>query len=53
MTTSPVTIGPRASLHEALQRMEHRDRQISVLPVVDGDHCVGVVRVHDIVRLQV
>jgi len=31
--------------------MEDRPSQISVLPVVDGDGvCVGLVRVHDIVR---
>jgi CBS domain-containing protein len=32
--------------------MEQRDRQIGVLPVVDQQHCVGIVRLHDIVRLQ-
>lgn len=53
MTATPVTIGPHASLHEALQRMEHRERQIAVLPVVDDGQCVGVLRLHDIVRLQV
>lgn len=52
MTTSPVTISPTASLHEALGVMEQRDRQIGVLPVLEHDVCVGVVRVHDIVRLQ-
>jgi len=52
MTTAPITIGPAASLHEALQLMEGRDRQIGVLPVVDQGVCLGVVRVHDIVRLQ-
>jgi arabinose-5-phosphate isomerase len=52
MTTLPVTIAPSASLHEALAVMEQRDRQIGVLPVVDQQHCVGIVRLHDIVRLQ-
>ena len=52
MTTAPVTIAPSASLHEALTVMEQRDRQIGVLPVVDQETCVGVVRLHDIVRLQ-
>lgn len=52
MTTSPVTIAPSASLHEALMIMEQRDRQIGVLPVVDHHACVGIVRLHDIVRLQ-
>ena len=35
MTRAPVTIGPDASLGEALERMERRPSQISVLPVVD------------------
>jgi arabinose-5-phosphate isomerase len=31
--------------------MEDRPSQISVLPVVDADRrCVGLVRVHDLVR---
>jgi arabinose-5-phosphate isomerase len=37
--------------YEALQLMEDRPGQISVLPVVDGEKvCVGLIRVHDIVR---
>ncbi|MFM8179904.1 MAG: CBS domain-containing protein [Candidatus Kapaibacterium sp.] len=39
------------TLHAALQLMEDRSSQISVLPVVDADHvCVGVIRIHDILR---
>jgi arabinose-5-phosphate isomerase len=31
--------------------MEDRPSQINVLPVVDGDGlCVGLIRLHDIVR---
>ena len=44
-----VTIGPDATLGEALERMERRPSQISVLPVVDDrGHALGVVRIHDI-----
>jgi arabinose-5-phosphate isomerase len=51
MTASPVTVGPQVLAYDALQRMEDRPSQISVLPVVDADgRCVGLVRVHDIVR---
>lgn len=51
MTASPLTTSHDALLGEALAEMERRDRQISALPVVDTEHrCVGVVRVHDIVR---
>ncbi len=47
MTTNPVTITPDATLREALQTMEDRLSQISVLPVVE-DKCVGLVRLHDL-----
>ncbi len=53
MTPTPVVVEPETSLAEALALMEHRPRQISVLPVVDSQgFCVGVVRVHDIIRSQ-
>jgi arabinose-5-phosphate isomerase len=49
MTRHPVTIGPQASLGEALERMERRASQISVLPVVDdAGRAVGILRIHDI-----
>ncbi len=51
MTRNPITITPDALLGEALATMERRQRQIGVLPVVDADGiCVGVLRVHDVVR---
>ncbi|MCL5991620.1 MAG: KpsF/GutQ family sugar-phosphate isomerase [Bacteroidetes bacterium] len=51
MTKDPVTVGTDAFLNEALSIMEQRDSQINVLPVVDADKkCVGVIRVHDIIR---
>jgi arabinose-5-phosphate isomerase len=49
MTRKPVTIGPEASLGDALDRMERRQSQISVLPVVDGaGKALGLIRLHDI-----
>lgn len=50
MTGSPVTICPDATLHDALQVMENRPSQISVLPVVDPatGRCLGLLRLHDI-----
>jgi arabinose-5-phosphate isomerase len=37
--------------YDALRLMEERPSQISVLPVVDGEGvCVGLIRLHDIVR---
>jgi len=49
MTASPVTIGPEASLGQALELMERRRSQISVLPVVEeGGKAAGILRIHDI-----
>jgi arabinose-5-phosphate isomerase len=51
MTTSPAVASPDLLAYDALQLMEERPSQISVLPVVDSDGvCVGLIRVHDIVR---
>ena len=51
MTREPVVVGPEAMAYEALQLMEDRPSQIAVLPVVDDGRCVGLVRLHDLVRL--
>jgi arabinose-5-phosphate isomerase len=50
MTRGPVTIHPDATLHEALDVMENRSSQISVLPVVDRatGRCLGLLRLHDV-----
>ena len=49
MTRTPVTIGPEASLAEALERMERRASQISVLPVIEQTgRALGLIRIHDI-----
>lgn len=48
MTRAPISIGPDATLAEALEIMERRPRQISVLPVIDGSgHALGLLRLHD------
>jgi arabinose-5-phosphate isomerase len=49
MTRKPVTIGPAATLGEALELMERRESQISALPVVDdAGRALGLVRLHDV-----
>jgi arabinose-5-phosphate isomerase len=49
MTRSPISIGPNATLADALERMERRPSQISVLPVVDETgRALGLLRLHDI-----
>ena len=51
MTRSPVVAAPDLLAYDALRLMEDRPSQISVLPVVDADRvCVGLIRLHDIVR---
>lgn len=51
MTRGPVRTTPETLAFDALQLMEDRESQISVLPVVDaGGICVGIIRLHDIVR---
>lgn len=51
MTASPVTARPEMLAFDALKLMEDRPSQISVLPVVsDKGNCVGLLRLHDIVR---
>ncbi len=51
MTSDPVVTNPEMLAYDALRLMEDRSSQISVLPVVDHDRsCVGLIRLHDIVR---
>jgi len=50
MTSKPTVAAPELLAYDALQLMENRPSQISVLPVVDSDNiCLGLIRVHDIV----
>ena len=49
MTRSPITVAPHTRLKEALQLMEDRPAQISVLSVTDSARrCLGLIRIHDI-----
>jgi arabinose-5-phosphate isomerase len=50
MSGSPTTVSPNALVHDALQLMEDRPSQISVVPVVDENThaCLGLIRIHDI-----
>lgn len=51
MTRNPVVATPEMLAFDALRLMEDRQSQINVLPVVEADGlCVGLVRLHDIVR---
>jgi len=51
MTKAPVTVRGDQLAKEALDLMENRPHQISVLPVVDEmGHWQGLIRLHDLVR---
>ena len=51
MTRNPTVTNPEMLAFDALRLMEDRPSQINVLPVVDRDRqCVGLIRLHDIVR---
>ena len=51
MTRDPVVASPEMLAFDALRLMEDRPSQINVLPVVDDSgRCVGLIRLHDIVR---
>jgi arabinose-5-phosphate isomerase len=51
MTKNPITANPNSLAFEALQLMENRQSQISVLPVVDeSQNSIGLLRLHDIVK---
>jgi arabinose-5-phosphate isomerase len=51
MTRDPVVTTPATLAYDALRLMEDRPSQINVLPVVDTEQkCVGLIRLHDIVR---
>ncbi len=49
MPRTPVTVSPDATLGDALELMERRLSQISVLPVTDeSGRALGLIRIHDI-----
>lgn len=50
MTRNPIVAEPEMLAFDALQLMENRSSQISVLPVVEKEKSVGLLRLHDIVR---
>lgn len=51
MTQNPITVRPETMAWEALDLMENRPSQISVLPVINTQgHWEGLVRVHDLAK---
>ncbi|MDP1608725.1 MAG: KpsF/GutQ family sugar-phosphate isomerase [Chlamydiales bacterium] len=53
MTPRPKTIAPNVFIGEAMKRMEADvNCLITVLPVVEGSQVVGLLRMHDILQVQ-
>ena len=51
MTRDPISVSPHALAQYALELMENRPSQISVLPVLNSDgNWLGLIRLHDLVR---
>lgn len=50
MTRGPIVVTPDMKLGKALEIMENRKSQISVLPVVEDGIFMGLLRLHDIYR---
>jgi arabinose-5-phosphate isomerase len=51
MTRSPLTVTPGLPLSEALLLLERRNKAYLTAPVVvDGDRCIGLLRLHDAVQ---
>jgi len=51
MTVSALKVNPDVLAHEALRIMEHRERPISHLPVIDSKNIfLGFVRLHDLLK---
>jgi arabinose-5-phosphate isomerase len=48
MTTNMVAVHPTATLKQAVELMENRSSQLTVLPVVEDGKCLGLIRIHDI-----
>lgn len=51
MTTTFTSIGEEKMAIDALDLMENRKSQISVLPVVEGKELRGLVRIHDLLHV--
>ncbi|WP_321329013.1 KpsF/GutQ family sugar-phosphate isomerase [uncultured Ilyobacter sp.] len=51
MTKEFTSIDKEKMAIDALELMENRESQISVLPVIEGEKLVGLVRVHDLLKV--
>lgn len=49
MTVNPIFVTENEMAVDAVEKMENRESQISVLPVLDGKILKGIVRIHDLI----
>lgn len=49
MTKNPTRVNSSDMAIDALEIMENRKSQISVLPVMENDKVVGIIRIHDLI----
>ena len=48
MTKNPVSVNEERMAIEALEKMENRDTQLGVIPVLCGEKVSGLIRIHDL-----
>ncbi|WP_442879246.1 KpsF/GutQ family sugar-phosphate isomerase [Cetobacterium sp.] len=51
MTRNFISVGEEIMAMDAMELMENRESQISVLPVLKGREVIGVVRIHDLLNV--
>lgn len=52
MTSNYIKVDKEEMATEALSIMEDRPHQINVLPVFDNDEFVGIIRIHDLLKVR-
>ncbi|MDO5089715.1 MAG: KpsF/GutQ family sugar-phosphate isomerase [Leptotrichiaceae bacterium] len=52
MISTPISVDRNAMAMDALNLMENRKSQINVLPVVENENLVGIIRIHDLIGLR-
>jgi arabinose-5-phosphate isomerase len=50
MTSKPTTLSPSTLAFEALKTMENPTRLLNVVPVVENENFIGVLRLHDLFK---
>ncbi len=52
MTANPIVASPPTMAFDAPGLMGHRPSQIAMLPLVQNSRCIGLLRLHDLVRTR-